>query len=87
MSPADDAAALRSARARAASLAHWAAVGPAQRSRNAKKAFRRRFENVVDPDRTLPPDERAVLVDSAIKAYNAKLTYNRLRKRAEAADG
>jgi hypothetical protein len=78
----DDAAALRSQSARAAALTRWAKIPPAERSRNARAAFRRRFENQVDPDRELDPAERAVLVDAAIRAYNAQVTYKRMRNRA-----
>lgn len=77
----DDAGALRSQSARAAALSRWAGIPPAERSRRARAAFRRRFENVVDPERRLDPAERAVLTDAAIKAYNAKVTYQRMRSR------
>jgi hypothetical protein len=80
--PKDPAAALRSQSARAAALAQWAAIPPAERSRRARAAFRRRFEKQVDPNLELAPAERAVLVDAAIRAYNAQVTYKRMRNRA-----
>ncbi|MBO0866538.1 MAG: hypothetical protein J2P16_15875, partial [Mycobacterium sp.] len=65
----------------------WAGIPPAERSRRARAAFRRRFENQVDPDRRMDPAERAVQVDSAIRAYNAAVTYKRMRHRARRKEG
>lgn len=75
---------LRRQRARHAALTRWAAIPPAERSRRAKAAYRRRFENQVDPNRELSPADRAVLVDAAIRAYVARMGLARLRKREEA---
>jgi hypothetical protein len=73
----------RRERARLAALTRWAKTPPADRSRNARKAYRRRFENQVDPERLLSSADRAKLVDTAIAAEMSKLTYNRMRKRGE----
>ncbi|MBO0864812.1 MAG: hypothetical protein J2P16_07065, partial [Mycobacterium sp.] len=60
----DAAAEDRALQAKIAALTRWANTPPAERSRINKAAFRRRWENKVDPDRLLTPAERAVLVES-----------------------
>jgi hypothetical protein len=50
------------------------------RTRPAREAFLRRFEREVDPDGTLPPDERNRRAEHAKRAYML-----RLAKRAVAA--
>lgn len=70
----------RREKARHAALTRWANTPPAERSRKARRAFRARFENQVDPDRRLAPADRAVLVDAAIAAYFSDLRYRRIRK-------
>jgi hypothetical protein len=47
------------------------------RTRPAREAFLRRFENEVDPDRKLPPEERARRANHALRAHML-----RLRKRS-----
>jgi len=60
--------------ARVASHASWAQTAdPTARTAPARKAFRQRFEHEVDPDGTLPPDERARLAEHARKAYYSRL--------------
>jgi hypothetical protein len=76
-------AALRSQSARAAAHARWAGVPPDERRRRARAAFRRRFEAIVDAKHPgLSPADRAAMVDAEIRAYNASVTYKRMRSRA-----
>lgn len=70
----------RAERARHASLTRWAHTPPSERRRKSRAAFRTRFENQVDPDRALPAQERAVMVDAAIAAYVSRMNLARLRK-------
>jgi hypothetical protein len=59
----------------------WArTVDRTARTRPAREAFLRRFEKEVDPDGTLPPEERARRASHALRAYMLKL-----RKRATTA--
>ena len=51
------------------------------RTCNARKAFHARFENQVDPDRTLSPAERAKRADAARSAYFAALALRSARAR------
>jgi hypothetical protein len=50
------------------------------RTRPAREAFLKRFETEVDPDGTLPPQERRERADHALRAYMLQLA-----KRAVAA--
>ncbi|MGZ4585067.1 MAG: hypothetical protein ACXVYI_12095 [Mycobacterium sp.] len=43
------------------------------RTRNAREAFLDRFEQEVDPEDTLPPNERAKRAENARKAYFQRL--------------
>jgi hypothetical protein len=47
----------------------------------AAAAWRRRFEDQVDPDRTLPPDERERRVQLAIRAHMTGLALKASRAR------
>jgi len=51
------------------------------RTRNARAKFDERFDNEVDPDRKLPPAERAKRAESARKAYFAKLAFESAKAR------
>lgn len=53
---------------------------PRETTAKAREAFQLRFEDEVDPERSLPEDERARRVDLARKAYYSRLS----RKGAEA---
>lgn len=72
----------RSLRARAAAHRSWART-PDRRARTeaASKAFLARFEDQVDPDRTLPADIRQKMAESARKAYYTDLAYKSARAR------
>lgn len=74
----------RRERARLAAFTRWSGSTPSDRSRRARKAFRTRFENQVDPDRKLTPADRAVLVDAAIDAHYARMRLARARKKETA---
>jgi hypothetical protein len=47
----------------------------------ARDAFLRRFEDQVDPDRTLPADERQRRATAALKAHMTRLSYRSARSR------
>jgi hypothetical protein len=53
----------------------------------ARSKFDKRFENQVDPDRTLPPAERAELVASARSAYFQRLALKSSQARARRTSG
>lgn len=68
----------RSLRARMASHASWAnTADPEARSRPGRDAAFKRFEDQVDPDGTLPPDERFRRAKSAQSAHMAQLAFRR----------
>lgn len=76
----------RSMRARIAASDRWArepdrtrATAPARAGLEAK------FERLVDPDGTLPPDERAKRVASAKTAHYTRMALTRGRRRRKAA--
>src|SRR5690349_18189529 len=46
---------------------------------NARRGFRRKFEDQVDPDRALDHAERARLADAALKAHMRHLRRLRMR--------
>jgi hypothetical protein len=51
----------------------------------ARKGFMRRFEDQVDPDRKLPPSERAKRAEHALKAHMTRLALASARARGSAA--
>ena len=60
--------------ARIAAETSWARTADrSARTRPAREAFLRRFENEVDPDRKLPPDERARRAHHALRAHMLRL--------------
>jgi hypothetical protein len=64
--------------ARIAAEISWARTADrSARTRPAREAFLRRFEDEVDPDRKLPADERTRRANHALRAHML-----RLRKRA-----
>jgi hypothetical protein len=46
----------------------------------ARAAFMAKFEDEVDPERVLPPSERAKRADHAMKAHMARIRLKRGRK-------
>lgn len=91
----DETPAQRSLRARMAVHRSWAKTSDrTKRTAPARRGLDARFEREVDPDGTLPPDERAVRAASARKAYYAELALKsskactaRSRARSEGAKG
>lgn len=72
----------RSLRARIAAHASWANCSDrAARTAAARKAAYDRFEQEVDPDGELEPDERAIRAEHARKAYFATLALRSARVR------
>lgn len=60
--------------ARIAAEISWARTADrSARTRPAREAFLRRFENEVDPDRKLPADERARRAEHALRAHMLRL--------------
>lgn len=59
----------RSVIASIAADTRWAFEDPAAQSERARRNIEKRFEELVDPSRTLPPDERAKRAARAKRAY------------------
>lgn len=74
----------RSLRARAGAHALHAMGGTSTKAGTA--AFMARFERQVDPDGSLPPDERARRAAHARKAYMSGLALKASRARSRKAD-
>jgi hypothetical protein len=62
-------------RARAAAYAKHAKHDARESTVTAREAFRKRFLDEVDPNRTLPQDERERRVEAARRAYYTRLAY------------
>jgi hypothetical protein len=73
----------RTLRARMAAHALHAKVVSRQHTESARKAFMNRFEDQVDPDRVLPPAERARRAEQAKKAYFVGLALKSSRARSK----
>jgi hypothetical protein len=74
---------LRSLLGKAAANFRWAMTDdPAAATQPARDAFMRRFEDQVDPDRTLAPAERAKRAARARRAYFLQLAAKSARTRA-----
>jgi len=54
------------------------------RTRPAREAFLKRFDREVDPDGTLPPDERRRRAEHALRAYMLRLAMSAVRARRKA---
>jgi hypothetical protein len=77
---------------RSAAFARWANCSdPSAATAPARNAFHARFERQVDPDGTLPADERARRAEAAERSYMLELSRKavaaRARKKAERANG
>jgi hypothetical protein len=70
-----------SLRGRIGAYATHAAYDPRETTANARAAFLERFERQVDPDGTLPTDERRRRVVYARKAYFTRLALKSARSR------
>jgi hypothetical protein len=72
----------RSLRARMAAYQSWANTSdPAARTRNGARAAFKRFEDQVDPDRTLPDDERLRRAKAAERAHMLALAFKSVKAR------
>ena len=54
---------------------------PKETTKKARTAFAARFDRQVDPDRQLPPAERARRADAALQAYFTELQLRSSRTR------
>ena len=73
----------RKLHAQLAAHTKWAKCDdPSAATAPARSAFLRRFEDEVDPDRTLDPAERARRAEHARKAYFKRLALKSARARA-----
>jgi hypothetical protein len=77
----------RSLRARKGALEMLAKHDPKETSARGREAFLSRFEREVDPDGTLPPEERARRAEYAKRAYFTGLAYKSARARAKRGGG
>lgn len=72
----------RSSIARLAAHSRWAKEEDrAAATQPARDGLQRRFEDQVDPDRTLPADERAKRADSARRAHFQRLALKSAQAR------
>lgn len=68
---------------RSAALRRWAfEPDPKSATAKARAAFRARFERQVDPDGTMPVDERERRADQLMRAHMIDLARKRSAKRA-----
>ncbi len=72
----------RKLRARIGGLALAAQQDPREYTAPARRQFLARFENEVDPGRTLPEGERARRAEAARKLYFARLALKSAKSRA-----
>ena len=64
----------RRSRARLAALVQWSKTEDwSARTQTARDAFMRRFEDQVDPDRRLDPEQRARQAEMARRAYFVRI--------------
>lgn len=77
----------RSRLARHAATLRWAQDDPYEGTKAARSAFLARFENQVDPDRTLDPAERARRAEAAKSRYFKALRSKRSMKARKTVGG
>ena len=71
----------RALRGRIGAFALHARHDPRATTAAARLAFSGRFVDLVDPERTLPEDERGRRVEAARKAYFTRLAYRSVQSR------
>jgi hypothetical protein len=72
----------RQTRSRQGSHVSWAnTTDRTARTEPGRQGMRRKFEDEVDPERTLRPEERAKRAESARKAYFTRLSYMAVKPR------
>ena len=76
-------ATFRTLRARLGALAQQAQYDTKETTRAARAAFNARFDNEVDPDRTLPEAERVRRADAARRAYFTRLRLSALQRKTK----
>jgi hypothetical protein len=76
----------RSRRARIAALTRWSREDPRPAIANARAAWLKRFDDQVDPGRTLPEAERAVRAERALRAHMLSLAHRSAKARRKAAE-
>jgi hypothetical protein len=76
----------RQTRSRQASHTSWANTADrTARTAPGRQGMLRKFEDQVDPDRTLPADERAKRAESARKAFYTQLSAKAVKARRQRA--
>lgn len=75
----------RTLRARLAAQTKWAHADGVAGTQAARDTFRASFEIAVDPDRKLPPTERARRAESARKAHFTRLALKSAQARRKRA--
>ena len=75
----------RSLRASIAANTRWSREDPRPALAEVREGFARRFENQVDPDRVLSPDERARRAKRAMRAHMQSLSLRSAKARRKAA--
>lgn len=76
---------VRQLAARIANFDRWSRVDDRKAATApARKGFMARFEKQVDPDSTLPADERARRADLAMRAHMTRLALAKAQRRAAA---
>ncbi len=74
----------RTMHARIAAHVMWSREpDPTARTAGARAAFMSKFEDEMDPDRVLPPEERARRAEHARRAYFARLALASSKARAK----
>lgn len=72
----------RALRARLAAHTSWAATSDrAARTASARRAFRDRFADMVDPNHELPESERQERAESARRAFYVSMAYRSAQAR------
>jgi hypothetical protein len=82
MSPAE-----RTLRARKAAHARWSKHSSDEHAKKMRAGLEQKFLDEVDPDRTLPEDERYRRAEHARKAFYTDLAYRSARARSLKAGG
>ena len=77
----------RSLRAQIAANTRWANTDRRQASEDARRKRLTHFENVVDPDGTMDPDERAKRAANAMRAEMQRLALKSAKVRRRKRDG
>jgi hypothetical protein len=77
----------RSQRARIAALTRWSREDPAATAARGQAGLLRKFDDQVDPDRTLPEAERIRRAEAARRAHMQRLAFRSSKVRAARTSG